>query len=393
MLDRHTEGRIPAKHHIVFRSPEGALYHEECLTRQGFDGPYTLIYHQNEPHRHTRWWSWEGGWQRPEREDESTSQPLRRRHFRSWHIPAGGAPVASRTPVLFNDDCIVSILRPTEADPVYLSNLDGDELFYMHQGSGTLRTVLGDLRWEPRDYVFVPRGIKYRFIPDEGVEHYWIAFECTQDFFLPKQWRTSTGQLRMDAPFCHRDFVRPTFEGPIDEGIRTFVIKRDHRFTAYEQPWSPLDCVGWDGSVYPWKFPILCFQPRAGLVHLPPDWHGNFAFPGGLICSFVPRVVDFHPDAIPCPYPHESVHCDEFLFYAEGNFVSRRGIDSGSISFHPRGIMHGPHPGAYEASIGHRRTDELAVMMDTFKPLHVTRQALALEDPDYHASWNPSPTP
>jgi homogentisate 1,2-dioxygenase len=389
MLDRIASGELPAKHHIVSRGPSGELRHEECLTRQGFDGPYTLIYHRDEPHRHTAWEKYAGGWSRPVAEDEETAAPLRRRHFRSFDIPLTGSPLQSRTPVMFNDDVTCAILRPTKSDDVYFANLDGDELFYMHKGSGVLRSILGDVRFEARDYVFVPRGIKHRFILDEGHEQYWIHFECHKDFFLPKQWRTSTGQIRMDAPFCHRDFTRPEFTGPMDEGIRQFVVKCDHRFTAYTMPNSPLDCVGWDGSVYPWKFPILNFQPRAGLVHLPPDWHGNFAFPGGLICSFVPRVVDFHPEAIPCPYPHESVHCDEFLFYAEGNFVSRRGMSSGSISFHPRGVMHGPHPGAYEASIGHRRTDELAVMMDTFAPLRIARQVLPFEDDEYHASWLP----
>jgi homogentisate 1,2-dioxygenase len=389
MLDRHSAGELPAKHHIVARGPAGELRYEECLTRQAFDGPYTLIYHRDEPHRHTAWETYKGGWAPPVAEDESTSMPLRRRHFRSFDIARSGKPLDARTPINFNDDVIVSILKPSESDDVYFANLDGDELYYMHKGSGVLRSILGDLRFEARDYVFVPRGIKHRFELDAGVEQYWIHFECTKDFFLPKQWRTSTGQFRMDAPFCHRDFTRPEFVGPVDEGIRSFVVKRDHRFTQYTMSESPLDCVGWDGSVYPWKFPILNFQPRAGLVHLPPDWHGNFAFPGGLICSFVPRVVDFHPEAIPCPYPHESVHCDEFLFYAEGNFVSRRGMSSGSVSFHPRGVMHGPHPGAYEASVGHKRTDELAVMMDTFAPLKVAKQCLPVEDAEYHASWKP----
>ncbi|MFT6629900.1 MAG: homogentisate 1,2-dioxygenase, partial [Flavobacteriales bacterium] len=321
---------------------------------------------------------------------EDTARVLRRRHFKSFDlVPSGKAPIDGRVPLMFNSDVVCGVARPTASDPIYFSNLDGDELIYMHKGSGVLRSVLGDVRFEQRDYVFVPRGIKHRWILDEGVEQYWVTFECKRDFFLPKQWRTQTGQIRMDAPFCHRDFRKPEFIGPLDEGIRSFVVKHSGRFSEYELDHSPLDVVGWDGSVYPWAFPILNFQPRAGLVHLPPDWHGNFAFPGGIICSFVPRMVDFHEDAIPCPYPHESVHCDEFLFYAEGNFVSRKGIDSGSISFHPRGIMHGPHPGSYEGSIGHRRTDELAVMMDTFVPLKVTAQAIAIEDNTYHASWKP----
>lgn len=390
MLDRHAEGQLPPKHHIAFRKPEGGLYHEECLTRHGFDGPYTLIYHVNEPHRHVSWEPSERGWPRAEAEPADSARLLRRRHFRSFDLtPGGGAPLDARVPLIFNDDVVVSCLKPDRSDDVYLFNGDGDDLYYIHRGGGTLRSILGDLSFGPRDYVFVPRGVRHRFELEDGAEQYWIHFECTRDFFLPKQWRTSTGQLRMDAPFCHRDFTRPSFSGPVDEGIRTVVHKANGTFTDVVYDHSPLDAVGWDGSAYPWVFPILNFQPRAGQVHLPPDWHGNFAFPGGLICSFVPRVVDFHEDAIPCPYPHQSVHCDEFLFYAEGNFVSRRGMSSGSISFHPRGVMHGPHPGAYEASIGHRRTDELAVMMDTFAPLHVTRQALDIEDPDYHATWKP----
>ena len=390
MLDRHHAGELPAKHHVVFRKPDGGLYHEECLTRQAFDGPYVLMYHENEPHRHSAWGASDYGWDVARPEPEETARVLRRRHFKSFDlVPSGDAPINTRVPLMFNDDVVCGIARPTKSDPVYFANLDGDELFYVHKGSGVLRSILGDVRFEARDYVFVPRGIKYRWELDEGVEQYWVTFECKKDFFLPKQWRTSTGQLRMDAPFCHRDFTKPTFRGPLDEGIRTFVVKRDGHFTEFTLPDSPLDVVGWDGSVYPWKFPILNFQPRAGLVHLPPDWHGTFAFPGGIICSFVPRVVDFHDEASPCPYPHESVHCDEFLFYAEGNFVSRRGIDSGSVSFHPRGVMHGPHPGAYEASVGHKRTDELAVMMDTFGPLRVTAQAIAIEDDEYHASWLP----
>ncbi|MCB9519550.1 MAG: homogentisate 1,2-dioxygenase [Myxococcales bacterium] len=390
MLDRHAEGLLPAKHHIVMRKPDGGIYHEECVTRQGFDGPYVLIYHENEPHRHSAWRASAHGFTTAAEEGDETARVLRRRHFRTDTLaPAAAAPLNSRTPLMFNDDVVTGVLRPTESDPVYFANLDGDELIYIHEGRGTLRSILGDVEFGPKDYVFVPRGIKHRWIVDANTPQHWAYFECRHDFFLPKQWRTSTGQIRMDAPFCHRDFRRPVFNGPVDEGIRTFVVKRDDRFTEYEQPWSPLDCVGWDGSVYPYAFHILSFQPRAGLVHLPPDWHGNFAFPGGLICSFVPRVVDFHPEAIPCPYPHESVHCDEYLFYSEGNFVSRRGIERGSVSFHPRGILHGPHPGAYEGSIGHARTNELAVMMDTFKPLKIAASALPIEDDDYHASWRP----
>jgi homogentisate 1,2-dioxygenase len=297
--------------------------------------------------------------------------------------------VDSRLPILFNADVTVSVLFPTTPDPVYFVNADGDDLFYIHEGSGVVRTMLGDVRFESKDYVFIPRGLLHRFIPDEGITQYWLAIECHGGLHLPRQWRNETGQLRMDAPYCHRDFRRPVFFEPMDEGIRQAVVKRAGAFHGLEYPHSPLDVVGWDGTVYPWAFPILNFQPRAGLVHLPPTWHGTFAARGALICSFVPRVVDFHPEAIPCPYPHSSVDCDELIFYCHGNFTSRRGVSPGSISYHPAGIPHGPHPGAYEGSIGHKTTEELAVMLDTFLPLQPTVYAEGVEDPEYHTSFIP----
>ena len=246
---------------------------------------------------------------------------------------------------------------------------------------------MGDLRFETDDYVYIPKGLIYRLIPDEGVEQYWLCIECFGGMSLLKQWRNEVGQLTMDAPYCHRDFRRPKHIGPMDENIRTTVIKRHGTFHAFTQPNSPLDVVGWDGTVYPWIFPILNFQPRAGLVHLPPTWHGTFSTRNSLICSFVPRAVDFHPEAIPCPYPHSSVDCDEFLFYCRGNFTSRKGVGPGSISLHPMGLPHGPHPGSYEASIGHKTTSEMAVMVDTFKPMLVTQHAVDLEDAHYQNSF------
>jgi len=281
---------------------------------------------------------------------------------------------------------VISIVHPTEEDPVYFVNGDADELFFVFEGGGLLRTMLGDVPFAKDDYVGIPKGIPYRFVPDAGMKQFWLAIEG-HDLHLPSQWRTATGQLRMDAPFCHRDFRAPAFSGPLDEGIRDVVVKRNGAFHGFIADANPFDVVGWDGSVYPFVFPILNFQPRAGLVHLPPDWHGNFAIRGGLICSFVPRVVDFHPQAIPCPYPHSAVDCDEFLFYARGNFTSRRGVGPGSVSFHPAGVPHGPHPGAYEGSIGARTTDELAVMIDTFQPLSPAAAALGVEDPGYHDSF------
>jgi homogentisate 1,2-dioxygenase len=385
MLDRVAVGELPAKHHITLLGPDGALRHEECITRRGFDGPYTILYHLHRPHP-SRSCLAEHGWAAPVRADEG--RPLARRHYPSQNLPiAGGAPVDVRTPLLFNADLVVSVLFPDQPDPVYVSNGDGDELLFIHAGAGVLRTPLGELRFEQGDYVCVPKGMLHRLLPDPGVPQHWLSMECLGGVGLLKQWRNEVGQLRMDAPYCHRDFRRPVFAGPADDGVRRVVVKREAAFHGYELLHSPLDVVGWDGTVYPWVFPILAFQPRAGLVHLPPDWHGTFGARGALICSFVPRVVDFHPQGIPCPYPHSSVDCDEFIFYARGNFTSRRGVGPGGISHHPYGIPHGPHPGAYERSIGSRSTDEVAVMIDTLLPLRATAAAIAVEDLGYHDSF------
>ncbi|HYO54491.1 MAG TPA: homogentisate 1,2-dioxygenase [Archangium sp.] len=379
-------GKVPRKHHIQLRDEKGTLMFEECLTRDGFEGPYTIAYHLKAPHTQSLG-EVKGGWEAPVAMAE---QRLAKRHYKTQEMPRkGGAPVNARVPLLFNADVTLGVLHPTEADPLYFCNADADDLFYIHQGSGVVRSVLGDLRFGSEDYVFIPRGLVHRILPDAGVPQYWLSIECKGGVHIPRQWRNDVGQLRMDAPYSHRDFRVVEFTGPRDEGIRALVVKRDDRFHGFEYQHSPLDVVGWDGTVYPWAFPILNFQPRAGLVHLPPTWHGTFAARGALICSFVPRVVDFHPESIPCPYPHSSVDCDELLFYCRGNFISRRGVGPGSVSFHPKGVPHGPHPGAYEGSIGHRETNELAVMMDVTLPLQPTAAAVSVEDPNYQKSFIP----
>lgn len=385
MLERIVAGRVPRKHHIALRDEDGRLLYEECFTQSGFEGPYTIAYHQRPPHTQSVAEP-KHGWtlQQP-----VATRPLAKRHYRSQSLARKpGPPVDARVPLLFNGDVTLSVLHPNSADPVYFANADGDDLFYIHDGGGVLRTAIGDLRFEALDYVFVPRGMFHRFIPDAKPQS-WLSIECLGGMHLPKQWRNEVGQLRMDAPYCHRDFKLPRFIGPQDEGIRELLVKRGNAFHGFTMKDSPLDVVGWDGTVYPFAFPILNFQPRAGLVHLPPTWHGTFAARGALICSFVPRMTDFHPEAIPCPYPHASIDCDEFLFYCRGNFTSRRGVGPGSISHHPAGVAHGPHPGAYEGSIGSKSTDELAVMLDTTLPLSATAAALEVEDPGYQQSFIP----
>ena len=384
MLERIVQGAVPRKHHIAFRDAEGRLLYEEAFTRAGFDGPYTLLYHRHRPHATHAAEAAGRGWTLP---SPVPARPLRRRHYRTQDLaPRGGPAVDARVPLLFNADVVVGLVAPTAEDPVYLQNGDGDDLFFVQEGGGLLRSPMGDLRFAQHDYVFVPKGLLHRFVPDPGPQR-WLSIECLGGLHLPSQWRNETGQLRMDAPFSHRDFRIVEWKGPVDEGIRDVVVKRAGAFHAFRRDASPLDVVGWDGAVYPFAFPILSFQPRAGLVHLPPTWHGTFAARGALVCSFVPRVVDFHPEAIPCPYPHASVDVDELLFYVRGEFTSRRGVGPGSISHHPAGVMHGPHPGAYEGSIGARTTSELAVMLDCYQPLQATAAALGAEDPAYDESF------
>ncbi|HMF43959.1 MAG TPA: homogentisate 1,2-dioxygenase, partial [Polyangia bacterium] len=291
MLDRMTAGEIPPKPHTALRDGAGTLRHEECLTRDGFDGPFTIMYHADRPH--TAAVANAGhGWEIPEAVDDAL-RPLARRHYRSQELARrGGPPIDARVPLLFNDDVVISIAHPDEADPVYFANGDGDDLYFIVDGGGVLRSVLGDVRFAARDYVFVPKGLLHRFVPHDRPQ-VWLSIECAAGFGLPRQWRNEVGQLRMDAPYSHRDFRRPSFDGPRDEGLRDLVVKRGDAFHGFHHAHAPLDVVGWDGAVYPWAFPILNFQPRVGLVHLPPTVHGTFATRGALICSFVPRPLDF----------------------------------------------------------------------------------------------------
>jgi homogentisate 1,2-dioxygenase len=296
----------------------------------------------------------------------------------------------ARVPLLASRDVVCSVSLPDREDSVYFCDADADTLVFVHEGGGTLRTLLGDVPFSRHDYVFVPRGIPHRFMI--SAPQHWLVLELHYSahgggLHIPRQFRNGLGQLRMDAPYCHRDFVRPDFRGPLDEGIRETVVKRRDAFHTFRTRRSPLDVVGWDGTLWPWAFPILAFQPRVSSIHVPPTWHGTFAAKGALICSFVPRKVDFHPEAIPCPYPHSSLDVDEILFYVEGNFTSRRGVGPGSISFHPAGLPHGPHPGSYEKSIGHTETSELAVMLDCAEPLTPTQIASTVEDEGYQESF------
>lgn len=379
MIDRMSAGELPAKPHTVFRGPHGRLRFEECVTRRGFDAEFSILYYEEHPTVDREVGPAEPGPLDRQVPLPAPAVPLRRRLFAGERAPRGF------TPVLHNDDVVVSLFRLPAGPPAEaFANGDGDDLFYVFSGRATLETAYGDVAAGEGDYLLVPRGVVHRLVVAEPLEG--ILFELRGGFHVPSQFRNPVGQLRMDAPYTHRDFRRPVFRGP-RPGPTSVLVKKGDAFVRRVPAGSPFGVVGWDGTVWPFAFPILAFQPRTGLVHLPPTVHMTFAGRGLIVCSFVPRVTDTHPEAVPCPYPHASVDCDEILYYVRGNFTSRRGVGPRAVSLHPAGIPHGPHPGAYEASIGTKSTDELAVMLDTFLPLRATAQSLALEVADYHDSW------
>ena len=389
MIDRQAMGLLPDKPHTALRYADGKLFYEEMHTRGGFGGPFSYFYHRYPITPHIEVGLSDRGY-RPPAAPVGPVSPLRRRLYLSDRIASGGQLLDARVPVLWNSDVTVLLARPTESDDAYFANGDGDELWFVQEGKAKLESVCGWLDVTAGDYVWVPRSLTHRWHLETS-ELRAMCFEAHTGIVVPKEFRNPVGQLRMDAPYTHRDFVRP--RGPIatpaqvQDGPRELIVKKAGVYTRYRLERPPMDVVGWDGFVYPWAFSIEKYQAKTGLIHLPPTIHATFASAGFLVCSFVPRVTDTHPDAIPCPYPHSSVDCDELILYLRGNFTSRRGVGPGALSLHPAGVAHGPHPGAYEASIGSKRTDELAVMMDTFKPLQPTAQASALEDLAYHDSW------
>lgn len=393
MIDRWTQGEIPEKPHTVFRDKEnGKLLYEECFTREGFDGPYSILYHRNPTTQELSSEPAHRGYSAPTvAETGASAVALRRRLFDSGKLGQRGAMVDARAPLLFNNDVTISVARPDRSDDIFFVNGDGDDVWFVDAGNGAVQSTFGLLPFRKHDYLVVPKGTPHRFLFD-GADNRLFGIECRRGWHIPSQFRNAAGQLKMDAAYGHRDFGRPALEDRqiAEAAPKEILSKRDDRWTHRRLPASPLDVVGWDGYVYPVAFPISRFQPKTGLVHLPPTIHITFATGGAVICSFVPRVTDTHPNAIPCPYPHTSVDCDEVIFYVEGNFTSRRGVGPGTVSYHPAGVPHGPHPGAYEASIGSKSTRELAVMIDTFAPLRRTPAAAAIENPLYHDSWRAS---
>ncbi|MFO0573847.1 MAG: homogentisate 1,2-dioxygenase [Polyangia bacterium] len=414
MLDRICLGTVPAKPHTVLRDEAGKLLYEHCLTRQGFDGGYSILYHRSLPprdvaHRSTHL---------PGDPELYFDECLRRRHLLGPRLSAEARPdrapgqaagqvsdrsaplgdhLGTRRVLMANSDVAIGLCRALRAEPRYFANGDGDELYFVQEGAGRIESLFGVLAYKPGDYLLIPRGTIYRMVPDAGPDgtasSLLLFIEGRTYLEIPQNFRNGHGMLRMDAPYSHRDFRRPTElckkSGPdFSDGRYSILVKRGGTFHEIVRDCDPLDVVGWDGSVYPLALSIHDYNPKVGRVHLPPTAFTTFVGGGFVVCSFVPRLCDFDANAIPCPYPHSSVDCDEVIFYVSGNFTSRRGIGPGSLSLHPAGIPHGPQPGAYEASIGKTRTDELAVMIDTFKPLGVTAEARTIDDPNYHDSWH-----
>ncbi len=384
MIHRLQRGVVPDKPHTAFRV-NGALAYEHCFTRRGFEAAYTIMYHAKPPH----WVSEEKDLGRhPGFAEASWDGAIRRRHFLGGNVPEGGEPFDARRLVMANRELGVWLARPDRDDSTLVANADADELTFVHHGSGRLESPLGVVRFDQGDYVFVPRALLHRWRLDGPA--FFLTLEARSWLDVPHQFRNPSGQLRMDAPYTHRDFKEPAWPagGPTTLGApRCARLLRAGQVSEITWTNDPFDVIGWDGQVWPFAFPIRAYQPKTGMVHLPPTTHITFAGGGFVVCSFVPRLVDWHPQAIPCPYPHSSVDCDEVLFYVDGNFTSRRGVGPASLTLHPIGVPHGPHPGRYEGSIGATRTDELAVMFDTFTPLYPTDFARAVEDPGYNHSW------
>ena len=380
----HSLGEVPVKRHIQFRAPDGELYVEEVLGLEGFSGNESILYHRHSPCRVKKIHK-----QQPITMEEWVPDEWAHRHLRLNDWPEGGDPVQGRRPLMFNDDVACWYVRPTEQMDYYYRNGEGDELIFVHEGEGVLRTTFGKLPYRAGDYLVIPRGTTYQFAPAAGsAQRHWV-FETPSHFEIPKEFRNAYGMLLEDAPYYHRDIRRPTeLESfPDDRGDHTLILKVNRGFSRYDLDYHPFDVVGWDGYCYPWAFNIEDYEPHAGRIHKPPPAHLTFRARNFVICSFVPRKMDWDERAIPIPYHHSNLDSEEVIYYVNGDFMSRKGIEYASVTLHPSGLPHGPQPGAVEASLGAEWTDEWAVMIDTFRPLKLARPAQDFDDPSYMYSW------
>jgi homogentisate 1,2-dioxygenase len=379
----HKLGKIPAKRHVVFKKPSGDYYYEQLFGTVGFDGMSSNLYHEQRPTQVKeiiRQYS-----VAPKIAKANNIQSYR---LRGFEVPPVADYLESRKVVLANSDCNITLAAPTQSLREYFyKNTDADEMIFIHKGSGKLRTFMGNLDFKYGDYLIIPRGMIYQIDFDTAENRLFIV-ESHRPIYTPKKYRNWFGQLLEHSPFCERDIRRPEeLETYNQNGEFLMKVKKQNEIIEMVYASHPFDVVGYDGFNYPYAFSIHDFEPITGRIHQPPPVHQTFESDAFVICSFVPRLYDYHPDAIPAPYNHSNIDSDEVLYYVDGDFMSRNDVGPGHISLHPAGIPHGPHPGAMERSIGKKETLELAVMVDTFKPLMVTEEAMKIADDKYYQSW------
>lgn len=379
----HKLGQIPPKRHTVFRKPDGELYSEQLFGTIGFDGMSTLSYHVHRPTMLRDIVK-----RRPYGPEVAVENHIQSYRFKGFQVQPQDDYLDARTIMMTNSDVNIILAAPRKSMTDYFyKNSDADEVIFIHEGSGTLKTHLGNLRFSYGDYLVIPRGIIYQLHFD-GKDNRLFITESYRPVYTPKRYRNWFGQLLEHSPYCERDIRRPDSLDTHDElGDFTIQVKKKDELFEMVYASHPFDVVGYDGFNYPYALSIHDFEPITGRIHQPPPVHQTFETDAFVICSFVPRLYDYHPDSIPAPYNHSNIDSDEVLYYVDGDFMSRNDVDKGHISLHPAGIPHGPHPGAAERSIGKTKTDELAVMVDTFKPLKLTKQALAIADDTYFQSW------
>jgi len=376
-------GSIPNKRHVVFEKPDGGLYAEEVVSSEGFSDIYSIVYHLNPPTRVLKI------------DDPVDVTPeaaieknLQNRSLKGFNIKPENDYLTSRKTVLFNDDIRIILASPNKSMTDYFfKNAHADEMIFVHKGSGVFNSVYGELPFEPGDHIVIPRGTVYQLSFNTKDNRLFII-ESYAPLRFPKRYVNNEGQLLEHAPFYQRDIKTPNKLVTNEEkGDFLIKIKSQDTIYGYHYEFHPFDAIGWDGYHYPYSISIYDFEPLTGRIHQPPPVHQTFETPHFVTCAFVPRLYDYHPKAIPAPYHHSNIDSDEVLYYVEGDFMSRNNIKKGQITLHPMGLPHGPHPGAIERSIGKKETKEYAVMVDTFKPLKLTKEALQIEDPDYYKSW------
>jgi homogentisate 1,2-dioxygenase len=374
-------GEIPHKRHTMFKKDDGTLFREQVMGTKGFSGTQSILYHHHLPTAVTKT-EFLGSYM-PQFEDDGA---VRHRHFMTDGVEKKGDALESREYLLGNSDLLIGTAFVTKEMKSFYRNGDGDEMLYIHFGKGKVETMFGTITYGKGDYVVIPIGTIYRVVPEEDTK--MLTVESFSQITTPRRYRNEYGQLLEHSPFCERDLRGPEkLETHNEKGEFEVILKSRGALHSHVLDHHPLDVVGWDGYLYPWVFNIEDFEPITGRVHQPPPVHQTFEGHNYVVCSFVPRLYDYHPEAIPAPYNHSNVNSDELLYYVEGNFMSRKGIKEGSITLHPSGIPHGPHPGTTEASIGKKETLELAVMIDTFKPLKIVKKAKDVEDEKYMFTW------